>query len=208
MATNLLSLHLDIDANSLVTSINDSSPITPPPFVQGDVIPVQVALLQRSGSTLLTRRYTQLDDASFAVRIGLVLPHPSAPVVYAAADLTYDATLVRWTGTLSCNTTEITTLLGSASQASATLEIQVSGGGGNISTEYQGAVTVRADGLKTGAPTPVPGVVFPTAAEIAATFMSKVGGAGETLTLVSPDGTKSVILRIDNAGIFHADAIS
>ena len=92
--------------------------------------------------------------------------------------LTYDSGTNLYTGSLILNNTgtpSIESLLDAASSATATFEIEVSGSS-IYSTEFQGEVTIKADGLKTGTPMTPPVTGYYTTAESDSTFLAKAGG--------------------------------
>jgi hypothetical protein len=59
--------------------------------------------------------------------------------------------------------------------------------------------------IEGAAAAPAPADSYMTANESLATFARQNGTAGQSITLTSPDGTKQVILYIDNDGLFHSD---
>lgn len=205
---NTLTLYLDTTANRLVISPTLGTPATLPVFYQGDVIPVVLYLIEANPTGGLASPYSYVDDANVSVKLGLVTPSPTSATVHASVTLTYDGTAAnpRWTGTLTLGSA-VTTLLGSSTSKTSSLEIEVSDSAtGAISTELQNTVTVYADGLKAGTPPADPAPDrYLTQAETSATFAKRAGLPGEAISLTSPDGTKTVILYVDNAGVLHTD---
>ena len=68
--------------------------------------------------------------------------------------------------------------------------------------------SVKAQGITTGVPDSVPGVTFPSWPEANATFVKRVGLAGESFKLVSPDGSKSGLIYWGDDNSLHAEAIT
>ena len=204
MVGNALTLWLDMAGNRLVESDTLNSDFALPRFYRGDVLPLKIFLLERTGS--IRTPFTRVTDATLTVTAGIVPPAAPTSSILAQASLTFLTD--HWEGTLDLGTAEIVTLLGSATEAGTTFEVEVAAGTGERSTEYQAAVTVRADGFQSGTPAPVAGVTYPTHAEVSAGYVKKVGAAGEGITLTSPDGTKQAILWLTNDGEFRADPVT
>jgi len=175
---NLLKLYVDTQNNKLVQSDTDASEFTLPTFYQGDVLPVQLKLLEPNTTGGLSTPFSTITD-SYTVKIGIVKPGSSSVFVnYTSVSLTYDSATNLYTGSLILNNTgtpSIESLLSAASSATATFEIEVSGSS-IYSTEFQGEVTIKADGLKTGTPMTPPVTGYYTEAESDATFLAKAGG--------------------------------
>ena len=204
----LLKLYVDTERNKLVKSATSTQEVTLPTFFQGDVVPIAVTLLEPKSGGGISDPFSIVTD-SYTVKIGLTTPHATSgsETVHTNSNLTQSATNEH-EGTLLLNATGVTTLLGSGTSASAQLEIEARTGGGTYSTELMREVTVKADGLKSSTPVDISTETYPTTAEATATFAAKIGSAGDSITLVSPDGTKGIILYCTNDGEFKSDNVT
>lgn len=205
----LLKLYVDVQNRRLVTSTRNASVFTLPSFVQGDTMAIELYLLEPNTSGGLSSPLSLLTSTSYTVKVGIVTPHPSAPLAHAVLTLTVDpdhANNGRYYGSLPLGS-GITTLLGSATSVSSTFEIEVSSAG-DVDTPVQVACTVKAGGITNSTPDTSAGDTFPTHAEANNTYVKKTGDAGAGFTLTSPDGTKSVYFWVDNDGVVHNDPIT
>jgi hypothetical protein len=205
----LLKLYVDTERNKLVKSATSAQEVTLPTFFQGDVVPIAVTLLEPKSGGGISDPFSIVTD-SYTVKIGLTTPHATSgsETVHTNSNLTHDATTNEHEGTLLLNATGVTTLLSGGTSASAQLEIEARTGGGTYSTELMRQVSIKADGLKSSTPVDIATETYPTTAEATATFAAKIGTAGDSITLVSPDGTKGIILYCTNDGEFKSDNIT
>jgi hypothetical protein len=204
----LLKLYVDTERNKLVKSATSTQEVTLPTFFQGDVVPIAVTLLEPKSGGGISDPFSIVTD-SYTVKIGLTTPHATSgsETVHTNSNLTQSATNEH-EGTLLLNATGVTTLLSGGTSASAQLEIEARTGGGTYSTELMREVTVKADGLKSSTPVDLASETYPTTAEATATFAAKIGSAGDSITLVSPDGAKGIILYCTNDGEFKSDNVT
>ena len=204
----LLKLYVDTERNKLVKSSTSTQEVTLPTFFQGDVVPISVTLLEPKSGGGISDPYSIVGDA-YTVKIGLTTPHATSgsETVHTNSNLTQSAENEH-EGTLLLNATAVTTLLGSGTSADCQLEIEARTGSGTYSTELMRQVSVKADGLKTSTPVDLASETYPTTAEATATFAAKIGEAGDSITLVSPDGTKGIILYCTNDGEFKSDNVT
>ena len=204
----LLKLYVDTERNKLVKSSTSTQEVTLPTFFQGDVVPITVTLLEPKSGGGISDPYSIVGD-TYTVKIGLTTPHATSgsETVHTNSNLTQSAENEH-EGTLLLNATAVTTLLGSGTSADCQLEIEARTGSGTYSTELMRQVSVKADGLKTSTPVDLASETYPTTAEATATFAAKIGEAGDSITLVSPDGTKGIILYCTDAGEFKSDNVT
>ena len=173
---NSLKLYIDVQNNVLVQSDSDASTFTLPTFYQGDVLAVELKLLEPNTSGGLSTPFNVI-TTSYTTKLAIGTPDPSSSTVFTSATLTFDSGTNIYSGNLILNNTgtpSITSLLASATSATATFEVEVSGGG-NYSTEVQETVTVKADAIKTGTPMTPPVTGYYTEAEADATFVARSG---------------------------------
>lgn len=206
---NTLKLFLDITGKQLRAGPADRQVFQLPWIAQNDVIPIELFLIQATPEAGISSPFAYVTDSALSVKIGIVTPHPSAATVHCSADLTLvgGSNPAKWTGVLSVGTLG-SLLTGAVTSATAKIEVQLyDASTGQTTTALQIDVALRADGLKPATPPPVaPPDSYVTATQAGATFAKKIGDVGDTLTLTSADGTKRVILYVDNDGNFHADA--
>jgi len=204
----LLKLYVDTERNKLVKSSTSTQEVTLPTFFQGDVVPISVTLLEPKAGGGISDPYSIVGD-TYTVKIGLTTPHATSgsETVHTNSNLTQSAENEH-EGTLLLNATAVTTLLGSGTSADCQLEIEARTGSGTYSTELMRQVSVKADGLKTSTPVDLATETYPTTAEATATFAAKIGEAGDSITLVSPDGAKGIILYCTNDGEFKSDNVT
>ena len=205
----LLKLYVDTERNKLVKSSTSTQEVTLPTFFQGDVVPISVTLLEPKTGGGIADPFSIVTD-SYTVKIGLTTPHATSgsETVHTNSNLTQNGTTNEHEGTLLLNATGVTTLLGSGTSATAQLEIEARTGSGTYSTELMREVTIKADGLKSSTPVNLATETYPTTAEATATFAAKIGSAGDSITLVSPDGAKGIILYCTNDGEFKSDNVT
>ena len=174
---NLLKLYVDTQNNQLVQSDTDASTFTLPTLFQGDVMPVQLMLLEPNSSGGLSTPFNTITD-SYTVKIAICsITNSSSSTVYTSATLTFSSSTNLYTGTLILNNTgtpSIASLLNSVASATALLEVEVSGSG-VYSTEVQESVTIKADGIKTGTPMTPPVTGYYTESQADSTFVAKAG---------------------------------
>lgn len=175
---NSLKLYVDTQNNKLVQSDTDSSDFTLPTFFQGDVLAVELKLLEPNTTGGLTTPFNVI-STSYSVKIAIGTPHPipASSTVYTNATLTFDSGTNTYSGNLILNNTgtpSIESLLGSDSSKTATFEVEVSGGS-NYSTECQEIVTIKADSIKSGTPTTPPVTGYYTTSQSDSTFVAKAG---------------------------------
>ena len=204
----LLKLYVDVQNNRLVVSTRNPSPFSLPSFVQGDVIPLELYLVEPNVSGGLSDPLS-LILTQYTVKVGIVTPHATTPVASALVTLSADASFAtngKYTGSLSMGA-GITTLLGSSTSVSSTFEIELTLSG-DVRTAVQMGCTVKAQGISSSTPdTPAPDG-YPTWNEANSSFVKRTGGAGEGFTLKSPDGTKTGFIWWGDDGTFHADPIT
>ena len=207
-----LRLFVDVDGKSLVSGVNDPAEFRPPTFYQGDTVSVEVTLLRRTAyynSTVAGAPFERISIAPLSLRIGIGTPDAAvgsgAPVIYQN-EFTKDTTANKFGGEMFFSPSAVATLLGSATTATSTIEIEV-GEDGKYTTVYQGPITIAAELIEepTTASPPPPGDSYYTRAETNALFVKRDGGAGDVIILRSPDGSKICTLWLDNDGVLHQD---
>ncbi len=203
---NSLKLYVDTQNNKLVVSDTDASAFTLPTLYQGDVLAVELKLLEPNTSGGLSTPFNVI-TTSYTTKLAIGTPDPSSSTVFTSATLTFDSGTNVYSGNLILNNTgtpSIASLLDTATSATATFEVEVSGGG-NYSTEVQETVTVKADAIKTGTPMTPPVTGYYTEAESDATFTAKSGdteiGTLASTSLALANTTKLKFQHLNHATI-------
>ena len=202
MANLTLDLFVNMTERGLVRAADDASPFTLPSrlFVVGDKIPVRLMLLLRNSYRANQPPFTQITPSGYAVKVGIGA---------AGSTTTTEATAMTISGnfmllTLDLTTTEFATAV--TAGTALTFYIKISEDGLSYQTVYVASIQGQANTTSVST-TPAAGATYLTADEVAALFCKKIMGAGETLTLTSPDGTKQGIASVANDGSTHFDPI-
>lgn len=207
MANQVLNLWVDTRARKLVKSFTDDGPAPALSFVQGDTVTLVITLLQPNASRTITAPYVKTDVSGLTCKVGIGTPTATTgsgtPGIFQNS-FTLDETNNTLTGELYITPSTVQTLLGSATSGTSTLEIEIYEDG-NYTTAFSGPVTILAELIEAATDDPTPSDTYLTANEMAATYVKKVGAAGEMITLTSPSNTYQAILYVDDNGIFHAD---
>lgn len=199
--------------SSTVSSGPANGNYTFPPFCFGDSVPYNVFLMVPVSGTSPGKAPTfQLVNAT--AYAGLQMALGSVDGNYT--DLTWQNTwatavdpvtgITYFTATLSIYTSQIQTALGSASSISTNLQVFLVVSGVPPTqigeTLYLNTATIKqvVQNPGTANPLPLPASQYLTAAQTSQIYARKVGLPGDTIELVSPDGTKNRTLGIDNNG--------
>lgn len=210
-----LSIFIDLDGKSLVQSATDATAYTLPALVQGDTVQFEVTLLRRTSSYNAAfgaaAPFSTVTVAGLSLRVAIGNPTAATgsgtPTIFQNT-FTLDTNTNKFTGELELGASACSTLLGSATSGTFTLEIEVAESA-KYTTVFQGGITLKAE-LIEGAATnpPVPSTSYYTAPETDATFVKKFGAAGDGFYLVSPDGTKRAFVYLDDDGTLKASPIT
>lgn len=154
----LLKLFVDVDRKALVKSATSTSGFVLPVLFQGDTIGVELTCLTANPTGGLSSPYSKVTLTGYSLRVGIgSTPTGSGTDTPAAlqTSFTLNGDDTTFSGTLALNTSGINTLIGSASSVAAVFEIELTSGS-EVTTIYQGAITLKADLLETGATVPTP----------------------------------------------------
>ena len=197
MAVVNLTLYVNVTKGLLQASSTNGTRVDSPTFTVGDTYSVKVMLLEQQGDGPASV-FTVITPTSLGLKVGIG-PLGGTPDVLQTS---WTASGSFLTGTLDCSTSDFNT----AVNASETLHFEIEASeSGQYSTVYQVQATYRKQVVPTSATTPTPAESFRTKADSDNTYVKKVGLAGESITLTSADGTRRVVLWVDNDGGFHAD---
>jgi hypothetical protein len=204
-----LKLYIDWTNKRLQQGLRNTGTFNLPTFFQGDIVPVQVYLLEPDPDSGPTS-FSKIDISNIA----LLLAVNAAPPVGNGVD-TPIITQYTWQkntqesyfyADVAFNTAGVGTLLGASASAPAYLEIEATEGAGKT-TLIQQSITIKAEIIEAGSLS-VAAPATPLSLEVAMQlFAMKRMGAGETLTLVGPGNAKGVQLGANDDGSLQTDTI-
>lgn len=199
MAASILKLTVDRQNKILVGYLGTVTAM--PACFQSNVISLQIQIVDPTGN--FNSPYSLVDLAGFGLRASVgMTPTGSAggPAPLALQDtFTWDAANKWFTADLALNTTSINTFIGALPSIGAYFELNLTFAGNRI-TILQTTFTLKAVVDELSSTVPATGDVYLTFAESIAYFFPIVGKPGQTLTFVSPDGTKKREIGVNNDG--------
>lgn len=207
-----LKLYVDTFTGRLCTSPNSNQSPGTPVFFQGDVKAMQIHLLEPA-PTLGTGNYTYPDISNMTLLMAIgsaptgTVGGPT-PIItqFTWTKVGTGGTTPYFTAEVGFNTAGVATLIGTASSATAYMEVQVSEGTA-VQTYLQIPITINAELIESGT-LAVASVLTPISREEAvAMFVQYLAPNGSTITLPSPDGSHSLIIGCRNDGTVQMDVI-
>lgn len=199
MAVVNLTLIVNISRGYIQASTSNGTRVAAPSFTVGDQYPVRIAFVEQNGEGPAAT-FSVLSPSSLGLKVGIGTRGGTPAVLQT----TWTPSGNYLTGTLDCATAAFSSAVSAGTRLYFEVEVSESG---QPNTVYQVEATTRDQVCPTSATTPAPAEEFYTKTEANNTFAKKVGAAGDAITLTSADGTKQVILYVDNDGTFHADAV-
>jgi len=201
MAAPPLNLYVDIQARRLVKSSVSTAQASSPVFRQGESPTLRVYFLDPDGGTVSAPYPTAYKPAGLGVKVGLCAGTPTGGTdTLVAFQDTFTQTGNYFTASLNCNTSEMAVALASAAQLAGRIEIEVTPSGESPIKLVQDLCLLQAAVIDDAGVIPTPRSEYPTRGEANATYTKRIGLAGESIILVSPDGTKAVELVCTDAG--------
>jgi len=203
-----LNLYLDCGNRKLVKSYTDAGAFSLPSFMQGETLPIRIYPVEATGTISSPFSYTDLHGGTVKLALcgGSGTPTGASDTIIAA-QYTWSEITNGFSADLNMNTDEVTAFIGTASSKGSTLEIEYTPAAGSPIKYLQQSVTVKAAVIDVASVTPAPNPSYPTRAEVTAGFVKFIGLPGETVTLVSPDGSKAVIFGCRDDGTVQMDVI-
>jgi hypothetical protein len=181
-----------------------------PSLFQGNSRDLQITVLDPTGD-LGGTPFSKVDCGSNSLRVSIgdtPTGTSGGPTPIALQTVfTWDATLLQFTGSLALNTAAIDAFIGTAASKRAYFEVNIIDAGNRI-TILQVTFTIFAvvDEATSTAPTPTDS--YYTADESDSRYVKHVFAAGETILMVSADGTKQGLIYWGDDNSFHADPIT
>lgn len=198
-------LYIDLTARKLVTSNFSTAGFGLPAMVQGDTATLELMFLKPVAGGAINAPYSIVNISGYDLVVAIGTPG-GTPAALQNTWTAIEGNTV-FSGVLSLNTAGITALLGANNQVTSTFEIEL-GLAGDYDTPIQIPVVLKKAVIATGSPVPPPGTEYYTVPAANATFVRKLGLAGETITLVSPNGVYGRILGVDNNGNATDDIVT
>lgn len=198
-----LNLFVDLTNRRLVTSLTDSSQFSLPQFWQEDKVAMTLTIMRASVGNPYApfAKITPHSGLSMVCKIVTLLG-----VVLASGTSSYDSATDTLALTLDLNTANMVTAMSGQTTISPVIEFELDDGTNKL-TAFQTTIQVLKEYITSASVSPNPLETFLTEAQSNGRFVRKLGQPGEAITLTSPDGSKQVVLYVDDAGAFHADAI-
>jgi len=199
MSSSILKLTVDRQNKTLVSFSGSVGSI--PDCFQSNILSLQIQIVDPTGS--FNPAYSIVDMNGFGLRAsvgGAPTGTSGGPTPLALQDtFAWDSTNKWFTADLALNTTAIDNFIGALQLATAYFELNLTASGNRL-TILQKPFALRAvvDELTSTAPSPTD--QYLTRAEIISQFMPLKGANGQTFILVSPNGSISAELGIDNNG--------
>ena len=196
MAANL-NLYVNWYTQRFMKSPRNSALFVPPNFHENDIIPIVIQVLQPDPDTY--NGFTTPDISSMSLSFTME-DTSDGEVVVAQYTWSKDLTTGRFSAEVDFGTATLNTWIGESTTKSALLKIKKTEGTSTTTLISQNA-TIEADGTDAELGDVLPTQTPLSKEEALQLFMSKFGNSGDTLTLVSPDGTRTRTLGIDDNGI-------
>jgi len=181
---------------------------TLPPFTQGNVLPVQVQILEpnpdggANSFSLTNISNIALSAAMLAAPTGASVDAP----FMTAYSWTKDLVNGIFTANFDFTSASVDSFIGTATDKQAFLEFIATEGTSRYSI-WSGLVKIKATGIKNTSVVPVPGQVALSLAQAQQMFVPFLMGAAQTITFVSPDGTHERILGVHDDATAQDDII-
>ena len=189
-----LKLYIDWYNKRLQQGLRNSGLFTLPTFYQGDIVPLQIYLLEPDSDGGPTS-FSKVDISNIALSMAVgAAPVGNAAETPIATQYSFSKNTVEsyFYGDLALNVAGVSTLIGAAASATAYLEIQATEGS-SITTLIQQQITIKAEMIEAGSLAVAPAQT-PLSMEVALQlFCKKRMDPGETITLVAPAGLKGIV---------------
>lgn len=148
-------------------------------------------------------------DVSGLSLVASIYDSTGATLLASQSTFSTDVNLGILTGTLNCDTVAMGTAV-TTDPTQVLIEFRFTGSAGwSKNVRASGSTTViRKQFNVTGTPAALAGAYYPTLDEVRAMFLERDGTAGASYTLKSADGTKRVVVYLDNSGVVREDPVS
>lgn len=154
--------------------------------------------------------FTQVSASGLSLS-AYVYDSTGATVLASQSSFAADTTANTLAASLNLNTAAMIAYATSLTQNQIIVEFRFSNSNGEITvaTNRQSPYANVLKQLNTSASSPVtPGETYPTTNEMNSRCLLRDNGAGVGYTLMSPDGSRKVLIYLDNDGVVRQEAIS
>jgi hypothetical protein len=202
-----IELYVDVIGHRVVKSLNSQDAFQINPVFQGSILQLRVYPVRptpRNSAPFFTKE----DISNLSLRIMLGARGGGENILAAQYTWAKNNAEGYFYADLNLNTAPMNAAIGASEVFTTYFEIAL-GNGGIYRTVAQFQVQILATVKDPdGAPVEVPGLgPYLTAADAAAIFVKRRSDPGETITLVSPDGSRERILGCNDDGSAQDDVI-
>jgi hypothetical protein len=192
-----LTLYLDTVNKRLVCGPANPAPFTMPYLAKGEAISIKLQLLDTNAGSPILSPYVILDATTGPDGCKVAVGDIGGVSPMAWVSLTFSPSTNFWTGTLDLNTDAINTKIGTAASVGTSLEIQL---GATAYWRSTFSLTLTNQVIPSTTFAPVPTETYLTRNESLATFARQIGLAGQTITLLSPNGQWARVFGVNDDG--------
>lgn len=176
-------------------------------FRRQEIIPFEVVIVEPDptrGPSFFRR--VDITDVTLEMAINDALQDDTPLAHTPGASWSKNTSTNTFTGSLDLNTSAMNTYIDG--DKTAYFEIRLTTGGGDRVPVITETCNLKKGVLTTTTTSPDPAKMYLTYEEMVGLFVPRILGAGETITLKSPDGTKERILGVRDDGTTQDDSIS
>ena len=202
-----LKIYVDWFNKRLQLGSKNAGAFTMPKLFQGDNVPFQIHILEPDPAGT-PNKFVNVDVSSMALKFAI-----SDTPTGTSGSPTPFVTQFSWSkdtnenffyGTVNFATSELNTYLGESDEKTAWLELEITESA-NVTTIYQGQVTIRAEVNETATVEVAPGETALSLEVAEQMFAKKYMNNGESITFPSEDGTKVTVIYTHNDGSFRTE---
>jgi len=166
-----------------------------PAFNKYETIPFEIVIVEPdlAATGLLKWRRVDINNLSLSVAINQTFD-TAAPIAYQTT-WAKDESFNVFSGELAINTAGVNTYLGSEDSRPAYLELEIQEGTARNKI-YTATITLQNAVTQISSIAPTPADEYYTKAQLEQQFIKKVMGAGETITMQSPNGLVQRVLGV------------
>ena len=201
-----LKLFNDITNRKFVVRPNDTGEFPFPKVFQEDRVNIEYQPLEinSSGSRITPYSVVSVVGLSLTIKIAKA---SDGTILASQTSFSLDTAANVITGVLDCNTAAMVTAMTGVASVDVYFEVELADATGSM-TVAQVACKIYKEYITAGSPSALPLSSYLTRAECLALFVKFVGNtAGQTIELVSPDGTRFRIVGMNNDGSAQDDLI-
>lgn len=210
--SSVINLYNDVANNRLVGGLSSKEAVALRNSYQGETLSFRIFPVVPIVGVVIAPFYAQVPVADILYRMAI------GPRAGATSLLAAQATWTPVSGPdadgisnyleadLDLNTTAMNTAIGSLSTyGDAFFELQFSISSAPWRVGYQApfSITATVMDISGAIVLPIPAASYPTWEQVGASFVRRVGLAGENYSMMSPDGTKVVLFGVNDLGVAY-----